>query len=317
MRVKYDEGWKEAIRSFFPHFLSFFFPSIARHIDTTRGFEFLDKELGRISKRGLSGRRVDTLVKAFLKNGEEKWLLIHVEVQGYPQEEFSKRMYVYNYRIFDRYNRDVVSLAVLTDEDDRFRPGPYQFMMGDFRLEMAYPVVKLLDYRDRWEEMEGDMNPFSVVVMAHLKSQEARGEVRERYAWKLRLTRLLYERGYGRNEILSLYRFIDMVISLPEELEELYHEEILREEEVKGMPYITTAERIGIRKGIQQGIQQGMLENAREMVLEALEERFGDVPEDVEKEVRRIEERDILKQLHRHAIRCGSMDEFREKLTMM
>jgi len=310
MRSKYDEGWKETIRSFFPQFLSFFFPSIAQHIDSSKGFEFLDKELGRISRKGLAGRRVDTLVKAYLKDGKEQWLLIHIEVQGYPQEEFSKRMYVYNYRIFDRYNRDVVSLAVLTDEDDRFRPGPYQFGIGDFHLEMTYPVVKLLDYRERWEDLERNLNPFSVVVMAHLKSQETRRKTQERYNWKLRLTRMLYERGYSRDEVLGLYRFIDMVIRLPEELEELYHEEIAREEEVKGMPYITTAERIGIRKGIQQG----MLEDAREMVLEALEERFGDVPGDVEEKVKGIEEREILKQLLRHAIRCDSLEEFRERL---
>ena len=249
-------------------------------------------------------------MKAYLKDGKEQWLLIHIEVQGYPQEEFSRRMYVYNYRIFDRYNRDVVSLAVLTDEDDRFRPGPYQFWIGDFHLEMTYPVVKLLDYRERWEDLERNLNPFSVIVMAHLKSQETRRKTQERYNWKLRLTRMLYERGYSRDEVLGLYRFIDMVIRLPEELEELYHEEIAREEEVKGMPYITTAERIGIRKGIQQG----MLEDAREMVLEALEERFGDVPGDVEEKVKGIEEREILKQLLRHAIRCDSLEEFRERL---
>ena len=143
--------------------------------------------------------------------------------------------------------------------------------------------------------------------MAHLKSQETRGRTQEGYNWKVRLTRMLYDRGYGRDEVLGLYRFIDMVIGLPEELEDLYHEEIVREEEVKGMPYITTAERIGIRKG--------MLEDAREMVLEALEERFGIVPEDVEKRVRRIGDRGILKQLLRYAIRCGSLEEFEERLT--
>jgi len=156
---------------------------------------------------------------------------------------------------------------------------------------MSYPVVKLLDYRGRWEELEGSPNPFSVVVMAHLKSQETRGRDRERFNWKLRLTRMLYERGYGRDEILGLYRFIDMVVRLPEEMEEEYHEEIIREEEVKGMEYITTAERIGMRKGLEQG----MLEDAREMVL-----GIGD--------------RDTLKRLHRLAIRCDSLEEFRREL---
>jgi len=93
-----------------------------------------------------------------------------------------------------------------------------------------------------------------------------------------------------------------MVLTLPEELEEEYHEEIFREEEVKDMPYITTAERIG------------MLENAREMVLEALEERFGVVPEDVEGVVRGQKDRDVLRRWLRLAIRVGSLEEFKREV---
>ena len=248
-RARYDEGWKEVIRTFFPQFINFFFPEMAKHIDFSKGFEFL-----------------------------------------------------YNYRIFDRYGKDVVSLAVLTDEDERFRPGAYRFSLGGFRLEMEYPVVKLLDYRSRWQELEASENPFSAVVMAQLKSQGTRRRVKERYAWKLRLTRMLYERGYSRDEVLGLYRFIDMVLSLPGGLEEEYHEEIFREEEVRNMPYITTAERIGMRKAEQ------------EMVLEALEERFGVVPDDVKDVVRGQKDRDVLRKWHRLAIRAGSLEEFRKEL---
>ena len=308
-RARYDEGWKEAIRTFFPQFMDFFFPDIAQHIDFSKQVEFLDKELSRISRRGLGRRRADTLVKVSLMDGGERWILVHVEVQGYPQEEFSRRMFIYNYRIFDRYGKDVVSLAVLTDEDEGFRPGAYRFELGGFRIEMDYPCVKLLDYRGKWEELGESENPFSVVVMSHLKSYETRGRVRERFNWKLRLTRKLYERGYSREEVLGLYRFIDMVMTLPEELEEEYHEEVLREEEVREMPYITTAERIGMRKGLKQG----MLEDAREMVLEALEERFGVVPEDVKDLVRSQGDREVLRRWHRLAIRVGSLEEFRRE----
>ena len=109
-----------------------------------------------------------------------------------------------------------------------------------------------------------------------------------------------------KEDVLGLYRFIDMVLSLPEDLEEEYHEEIFKEEEVRDMPYITTAERIGMRKGI--------LEEAREMVLEALEERFGDVPGDLEEVVRRQKDRDVLRKWHRLAIRAGSLEEFRREV---
>ena len=106
-------------------------------------------------------------------------------------------------------------------------------------------------------------------------------------------------------------------MSLPERMEEEYHEEVLREEEVRKMPYITTAERIGMRKGLEQGrkqgLEQGMLEDAREMVLEALEERFGVVPDDVKDVVRGQKDRDVLRKWHRLAIRAGSLEEFRRE----
>ena len=48
--------------------------------------------------------------------GAEAWVLVHIEVQGDEDADFAKRMYIYNYRIFDRYDRRVASLAVLTDD---------------------------------------------------------------------------------------------------------------------------------------------------------------------------------------------------------
>jgi len=50
-------------------------------------------------------------------------VLIHIAVQGQADAEFPRRMYTYNYRLFDRYNRRVASLAVLGDEDPLNNPG--------------------------------------------------------------------------------------------------------------------------------------------------------------------------------------------------
>ncbi|MDI6792535.1 MAG: transposase, partial [bacterium] len=84
---------------------------------------------------------------------------------------------------------------------------------------------------------------------------------------------------------------------------------------VKKMPYVTSFERIGIKKGIQQGLQQGLLKEGREMILEALNERFRDIPSFVSMAVNQIEDRDVLKLVHRCAIRCASLEEFKQVLT--
>jgi len=67
-------------------------------------------------------------------------------------------------------------------------------------------------------------------------------------------------------------------------------------------------------EGIKEGLQQGMLEEAREMVLEALSFRFGVVPVEAVQEIKRIEVREVFKQLHRVAMSAETLDEFRKQL---
>ena len=50
-----------------------------------RGFEFLDKELAELRpepEKDSDTRFVDKLVKVYHRNGEEEWVLLHVEIQG-------------------------------------------------------------------------------------------------------------------------------------------------------------------------------------------------------------------------------------------
>jgi hypothetical protein len=156
----WDSPWKEALERFFEPALAFFFPQAHADINWSRRPEMLDKELQRIVRQAEQRRRVvDKLAKVWLKNGEEHWLLIHIEVQAWREGDFPERMYVYNYRIFDRYGREVISLAILADEDPNWRPSWYGYDRWGFRLGMEFPVVKLLDYAPRWAELETDPNP--------------------------------------------------------------------------------------------------------------------------------------------------------------
>src|SRR5262249_51092902 len=153
-------------------------------------YEMLDKELQKIVRAAEQGRRVvDKLVKVWLKNGEERWLLIHVEVQTGRERGFARRMYGYNYRIFDRYDREVISLAVLADDDPRWRPSEYSYGRWGFRAGVTFPVVKLLDYAAQCPALEADPNPFATVVLAHLKTLETRRTPADRQAWKVWLVK--------------------------------------------------------------------------------------------------------------------------------
>ena len=91
--------------------------------------------------------------------------------------------------------------------------------LGGVGRSLVFPVVKVRAYRERWAELEASDNPFATVVMAHLHSQATRRRPRQRLEGKLQLVRRLYERGYARDDVLELFRFLDWVLALPPALE--------------------------------------------------------------------------------------------------
>lgn len=114
----HDSPWKEALERFFPEFLALLFPAIHAEIDWRAPYRSLDRELQQITGDADSGRRyADKLLDVRTCDGHETWVLVHVEVQGDAQAVFPQRMFQYNYRIRDRYDRAVVSLAVLSDNN--------------------------------------------------------------------------------------------------------------------------------------------------------------------------------------------------------
>src|SRR5687767_5520353 len=93
----FDSPWKEALQRYLPYFLQFFWPDIYADIAWERGYESLDKEFQQIVRRAHLGKRLaDKLFKIWLHDGVERWLIIHVEVQGDYEKEFAGRMFDYN-----------------------------------------------------------------------------------------------------------------------------------------------------------------------------------------------------------------------------
>lgn len=193
---EFDSPWKEIIEWYFEEFMLFFFPAAHADIDWGCGVEFLDKELQQVVRDAELGRRyADKLAKVWRKSGEEEWVLAHVEVQGQAETVFDRRMYSYNYRLFDRYDRPVASFAVINDEGRKWKPGKFGYDLWGCKISFEFPVVKLLDYEGRWRELESNDNPFATVVMAHLKALETQHDPEQRGFWKFYLIRRLYERG--------------------------------------------------------------------------------------------------------------------------
>ena len=303
----YDSPWKEAISIYFQDFMRFFFPDIHADIDWGRGFDFLDTELQQIKRETETGRRdADKLVKLWRRNGEETWVLLHVEVQSQAQSEFAERMYIYNSRLFDTYRRPVVSLAVLADERPSWRPHRYVRTLWGCDAILEFPIVKLLDYNV--STLGQNPNPFAAIVQAHQAAQMMAQDPESGYGNKLALIKSLYQRGLSRQDIVELFRLIDWLIELPKTEDRRLWEEIEKFEQEGVMPYITSVERFGIEKGIEQGRQ----EERQEAILRILEARFTEIPAILKEKVEQIESLEILGELLTQAVTTQSVQAFAE-----
>ncbi len=145
MRISKDTLWKGLIEDFFPQLVAFFYPFEAGLLDFGR-VEFLDTELQQLAPEFKGKRRhVDKLVKVWRREGSEAWILLHLEVQGYRDEEFALRMFTYAYRIFDRYGKLVEALAIFTDKDRNFHPQAFQLAAFKTQLDFRFQTYKVLD----------------------------------------------------------------------------------------------------------------------------------------------------------------------------
>jgi hypothetical protein len=316
----FDSPWKEALDTYFELFMAFFNPQAHREIDWARGYEMLDKELQQVEREAELGRRVvDKLAKVWRLNGQEEWVLIHVEVQSQEETEFARRMYVYNYRLFDRYNRKVVSLAILGDERPAWRPDRFGYSLWGCTVGFQFAVVKLLDYGADVAALEANRNPFAVIVLTHLKTQETGHDDEARRAWKVRLVKGLYKRGLDAKDVRRLFRFIDWMMDLPMPLEGLFLQEILDFEKEHQMPYVTSAEQIfreaGLEEGLQKGRQEGRKEGLHEGLLEGIELglklRFGADSLALMPEIRAIADVDLLRTIRKAIETVATPDELR------
>lgn len=285
-----DTAWKEILDGLYRDFIEYCLPELSRQIDWRQGIISLDKEFHAIVKDNLTGTNfVDKLVKVFLSNNHEQWILIHVEVQGTPDKNFSKRMFIYACRIYDRYQQPLVSCAVLTDEKKQWRPSYYEVATYGTKIRLDFLVLKLIDYHGQKAELERSKNPFASVLLSQLTALETKKlPNNEKLNIKYNLTKRLYGKGYHKETIKKLYLFLDWLIHLSPEFELEYKQAVYQLEESIKMRYISTIERMGIEEGLQKGLQkgkaegkaEGIVEGKAELLMYLLAQKFGELAPD-------------------------------------
>ena len=225
-------------------------------IDFNRNFEFLEQELEKIIKKSKKHRKyTDKLVKVYLKDGKEQWILIHIELQGYHDEDFGERMFTMFYRIYDKFQRKITAFAIFTDGEEDYKPSNFDYDYFETKLHYEYFSYKILEQDE--EELKKSENPFAMAVLAGLYTLKTDGKSKtiseKRYEFKKSLAKLLRDKGYEDKKFLDLMSFMDGIMFLPDELEIKYEQDVKEiiggEKEMVAME-LTNLYRLGIKEGI-------------------------------------------------------------------
>ncbi|MFT0534148.1 hypothetical protein ACMHYJ_15150, partial [Castellaniella hirudinis] len=120
--------------------------------------------------------------------------------------------------------------------------------------------------------------PFAVVVMAQLQANGHRDK-RTRLGPKFQLVRRLQHYGYDPVVAMQVYRLIEWMIALPEDLEADFLQTVETLTKENEMTYVTLIERAGHARGHAEGLAEGSVEGQAKTLLLLVQRRFGPQPD--------------------------------------
>jgi predicted transposase/invertase (TIGR01784 family) len=271
----YDGLWKKIIGELFEEFTAFFAPALYEEIDFSADFDVLQQELHQeIMKKKAGKAFADKLFKVFLKDGKEKWVLIHVEVQDENQQDFPERMFRYFYRIYDRFNREIFAVALMTDVSQKADPGRFSYSFYGTEVDYRYHMY---DFHGKdIEQLERSTNPFATAVIAGIYASRSKKDSDMRYTLKRSLITSILKKydtaeGITIEHLNKLVYFVDCLLQLTDEMNDKLRIDLdpylgkevktkMRAEKTEQPP--TLAELI--EEGKLEGRQEGKLEGRQE-----------------------------------------------------
>lgn len=260
-----DELWKGALEDFAIEFIQKFYPQLYPYLDPDRPIEFLDKELAQLAPDSEDGKRiVDKLMKVYLIGQDEPRIIyIHNEVQGYSEDKFDERSFIYFYRLFDRFKGNITTRAIYTDTRKRYKPSVFKYECYGTKMTYEMPFCKVLD--EDPNVLAASENLFDTVLLttywAIQRKRKALSE-EDMMNLKLDLMRRLLVKDVPKEKIRRLLAFIKGYLRLEKPknkfIFEQKYDELLNFEKNMGITEILIKQ--GREEGRQEGRQEALTE---------------------------------------------------------
>jgi hypothetical protein len=225
IRIEYDKSWKEVVTHLFRPFIEFFLTDLHEQVNWDVPPEFLEKELHNAKNIKKPKRIVDKLVKVQLKNGEEKWIFIHIEFQTDGEKIIGLRMYEYYQLIRERYGKEVVAIVIYTGDTVPKLPNIYKQTF--FGTSITYEFNSYAVIEQKEESLLNEKNPFALVVLANHYVQKTKGNQEQRYEFKQKLYELAQNRNYDLEELSKILIFVSELMKLSPKFEKKFEKEVV------------------------------------------------------------------------------------------
>jgi hypothetical protein len=270
----FDGAWKAALERHFEAFLELCFPDIHNDIDWTRPPRFLETELQQVAPHANTGKQgIDKLVEVSLRAGGSVWLLVYIQSQQQYDPTLSGRMLRYHTRLYDRYDRQVVSLAVLGDGRPDGTSKRLSYERWDCALLFRFPISRVLTWDRALLEMQ--TNLFATIVLIYRDAMDTHNDLEERARRKIACYRQMLQQGHAAEDIRSLLNLLDYLLRLPPPLAQETNAAMRLVEEEFAVSSITSFEETGIAIGMEKGIEKGRIEGLQQGIAVILRIRFG------------------------------------------
>lgn len=274
--IDHDRLFKELISTFFVEFLELFIPEILTYLDRD-SIIFLDKEIFTDITAG-ERYEADLIVKAKFRS-QESFFLIHIENQAQQQVDFSKRMFRYFSRLYEKFDLPIYPVVLFSYKYPKtIEPNCHQVAFPNkVVLNFNYDVIQLNQLN--WRDFVQQANPVASALMAKMNIADS-----DRPKVKLECLRLLATLRLNPAKMQLISGFIDSYLQLNAQEKQLFQAEVDKIE-----PTQKEATMEIVTSWMREGIEQGKQSEALTIVTRQLNHQIGTITPELQQRVEQLQ----------------------------
>ena len=239
--LNYNDSWKMIMNIWLNPAIEFFLPKIHNIIDWNREYVYLEDELQKLSSNDKS-LRVDKLIQFNLLNNKKILFLLHIEIQSYSPQTIAYRMFNYSIKLKIKYPAyELVSFILYIGKEKYNNIHIYKPFQYSKSLQYIGEYYVLAEHSE--DELINSNSIIGYVLLLNLWINKQKKSAQSRMFVLKSYLEFLHSRNLSKIDLEKLFKFVELLVTLPEELKDEYQE--IKNQQINYMANIVvTPERV-------------------------------------------------------------------------